>query len=404
MKKKICLLLLAVLSLSVLGACGETENVERDRHTRIEHDDDDDDDDDEDEDDNNDNDDIDDDNTGDDVSGTADDAYGFDNPGELYFDAADYNLEAWQAAYIDKLNQVINDRSTQIHSSIGFDPDDILEYYLYDVDKDDIPELFLKFGSCEADYRWDMYTFDPDSDSMVYVDEVAYGHTAMYSYPDGNGVVFEVAHSGSQYVFSLSLEDGTASYESLWEESYGYDEEYAEINDIVPGSQYVSPICFCLDMPVVFYGTDVMTGDGIEDAQIEEIFENDIIGGDMPVYPVYTSHFYDDPDRLMTFDEITEPGIADVYASDKSVVVGTLYADINGDGQEEALVGLDTGEVVVLSIQEGNVYAYILSYVEFDSIVSADSDGILVEDEFVGSVLKGLVFDKDQCYQTYIYW
>lgn len=51
-------------------------------------------------------------------------------------------------------------------------------YTLYDVDKNGVPELIVKFGTCEADYDGRLYTFD--GTKVVYVDEFAMGHTSIY--------------------------------------------------------------------------------------------------------------------------------------------------------------------------------------------------------------------------------
>ena len=39
------------------------------------------------------------------------------------------------------------------------DADPELSYLIYDIDKDTIPELLVKIGTCEADYHGALYTF-----------------------------------------------------------------------------------------------------------------------------------------------------------------------------------------------------------------------------------------------------
>ena len=42
-------------------------------------------------------------------------------------------------------------------------------YSLFDVDKDGVPELFLKTGTCEADYQFEIYSFY-EKEQLVYID------------------------------------------------------------------------------------------------------------------------------------------------------------------------------------------------------------------------------------------
>ncbi|MBQ6372845.1 MAG: hypothetical protein IJJ22_06970, partial [Oscillospiraceae bacterium] len=63
----------------------------------------------------------------------------------------------WESAYAS----ILNEKWAQIMAAEEADPDYLGEctYTLYDIDKDQVPELILKLGTCEADYHGEIYTF-----------------------------------------------------------------------------------------------------------------------------------------------------------------------------------------------------------------------------------------------------
>jgi hypothetical protein len=70
-----------------------------------------------------------------------------------------------------------------------------IEYTLYDMDQNGTPELLVKYGTCEADYRIAIYTYK-DSSLVKIADEMGGSHTSFgYDYK-ANQLVLLQGHMG----------------------------------------------------------------------------------------------------------------------------------------------------------------------------------------------------------------
>lgn len=109
-------------------------------------------------------------------------------------------------------------------------------YSLYDVDKDGVPELFVKFGNCEAAYHTQCYTFR--SGGTVLAGEFGSGHSSLYTYPGENAFLLHRGHMGHASLYEYPMDGGRLAEERvlLTEEQVA---EYTEPNEIVPGAEYI---------------------------------------------------------------------------------------------------------------------------------------------------------------------
>ena len=87
-------------------------------------------------------------------------------------------------------------------------------YFLFDIDRDDIPELWIKVGNCEADYMLLVYTYR-DGIRKLYEDGA--GHTSFYK---GKDYILQVyAHMGVSYWSKLSYKNGKIAARIIFEEN-----------------------------------------------------------------------------------------------------------------------------------------------------------------------------------------
>ena len=100
--------------------------------------------------------------------------------------------EAFDAIYEDMVNKEMADEFTL--------------HYITDIDKDGKAEFLLQIGTCEADYRLDVYQYKDGKAQAV--GEVGFGHSWICQYPDHNGIVRVSQHMGAENLFVLSLENG----------------------------------------------------------------------------------------------------------------------------------------------------------------------------------------------------
>ena len=168
------------------------------------------------------------------------------------FAKTDYSLQTGAKLTISKKNVngssnagsvTWNDGFAKILSSgsgNGYSNEPLSGYYVYDIDKDGIPELILDFGEIEASKHGIILKYDTDKNAVIKVGEVATGDSCFYTYPNGNGILWEVAGMGEQTVYRLSLQNNTIKKEQIY---YNYDEspdsEYTDIGKIVSGSEYI---------------------------------------------------------------------------------------------------------------------------------------------------------------------
>jgi len=80
-------------------------------------------------------------------------------------------IEGYKSAVTEKFNSVLSD---DYYSTV--------EYTLYDMDYDGIPELIIKYGTCEADYRISVFTYN-ESGLREIADNISGSHTSFgYDY------------------------------------------------------------------------------------------------------------------------------------------------------------------------------------------------------------------------------
>lgn len=115
----------------------------------------------------------------------------------------------------------------------GFTSD--TEYYVYDIDKDSIPELIIKHGTCEADYYYSVHTFNGETAQNA--GTIMGGHAALASC-QSNGIFCHVAQMGYEFIFGYTLANHQLSKAELYsgEGTYKYDRNIAAFQE---GSEWL---------------------------------------------------------------------------------------------------------------------------------------------------------------------
>lgn len=329
---------------------------------------------------------------------------------ELTFTAdsfAEYAEYDWQYAYFEILDNYNNMPPV---SEYGITCD--VEYTTYDIDKNGIPELFVKYGTCEADYQTTIYY--AEGRSAISAGDLYSGHTSYYSYPDGNGFVDYNGHMGYAYMTHIRLENGglVGDEKPLLEEDINNTEnDYTPVSSVVTGAEYLS-MCYSSDILRLVDGGEYLKTCSYQPEsreQLDEIFGS-VLSGDRNFYSVYTSHFNEERYLGLRGDmnmlPLYEKGGLMEYAEGETVLEDKIYADINGDGQDElvAIFG-DTGSsdhaVIIFSYQNGNVYGYI--YESLYGGTTTFENGRLIHYTDYYSEELFFHFYLDQCYTLYNY-
>lgn len=327
--------------------------------------------------------------------------------------------DAWRDDYKQFLSELCRQEAEQRSpDNPDYDPnvlmDQSLGYFLYDMNSDGVPELFLEFTA-----RTEVYTFRNGETARW--GELNTWHSSLYTDPEGNGVISEWGFSGGQSIERVSLEeDGTVQTQSLYEKT-DLNADYKQIYEVVPGSlclrsaQTVLGRTFGskdtadagrpLTLPVDDYGTERVrlpeerTASADAKAAIERVLEQ----GET-FYGVSADGFGGDTGET-TWEAYLAPGGVDKYTSVPQKVERMAWADVNGDGILECVVTLLDMEswphwpdqAVIFSWQEGRVYAYCLDYAGKDNL---DQNGVFWwgDDARDSACSFAVSFRKEQCY------
>lgn len=313
----------------------------------------------------------------------------------------------WQLAYVDLLQGIFS-RETPVrsaHSEGRFEEaEDLLSerYCLYDVDKDEVPEIFIRFGDCEANYYTESYTFK--NKSTVLVGAYHSGHSCLYTWPGENAVLYFGGHMGYAEMDKLSIVDGELTFENIFTEDISNNPEadYTQPDIIVPGAIYLAEFRTILNLPQ-YTPLTLPVYDCCKIASQKEgtITEGDadhkaiaeVLAGTRKLYGVSADGFGGDTGWI-SFKDYCESG-----ATDLSLKIEKYgWADFNQDGGEECilLLGDKTESMsdmyVILSMQDGIVYAYCINYSGDEEVYQ---DGVFISQYNS----YGISFYNNQCYQ-----
>ena len=301
----------------------------------------------------------------------------------------DFTPAPWQEAYIsflwelcreepDVLESVWNDQETYRLPCAG--------YWLYDWDGDGTPELYIQFGTCEADYYLEAYTVqNGDVRSLM---RTGFGHACLYSSPEPGMLLIYNGHLGYGELRRVWMENGEAQWETLFMEDINGTSrrEYTSVKDIVPGAEYLGmsrlyldfPVPMPMTLPIYAYGRETETVPEGEAAEAETAIR-EVLAGERPYYGVSGCAWCDGDTGWTILDPTAVERIARV--------------DLNGDGQRELLAALGENDLLAFSFQEGTVYGYALWW--FMGTMQVGVDGEFRSLEYPWGY--GLRFYKNQC-------
>ena len=96
-----------------------------------------------------------------------------------------------------------------------YDPD-YLGYFVYDITGDGIPELWIKYGTCEADYEIKVCAYDNGCNYKTIWESNA-GHCRFY---EGNGYILQIyAHMDEAFWTKLTYNDEKIIKTNIYEEN-----------------------------------------------------------------------------------------------------------------------------------------------------------------------------------------
>ncbi len=301
----------------------------------------------------------------------------------------------WQKAYHEKLYEL---RDIQAANLDADDPLKIVDsYFLYDIDDSGTPELYVKFGDCEAAYTMIVYSYDEGKVNEL-DDTINAGHSSFYTTPD-QGLMVYWGHMASEFVQLATLEDGKFVYQTISERGFmdDPDEDYTPAEELVSGAKYIVLHQSNLDLPIMMYGqTSYSTATGQSEDEVKSILQK-AYQENGNIYGV-SGDGYGGDTGMINFTEYCQPGKIYEYMDNPASVAEEQWVDLNQDGQVECVLkmqeeGSDNVNYVMLSLQNDTVYAYSFHYWSGDAVFQENGTF-----DYEYSYYNRIIFDKDQCY------
>ena len=324
------------------------------------------------------------------------------------------SYSGFKKAYIDLLNEEARKNAPNLTED---NSRSINGYRIYDIDKDGTPELWVEYGSCEADFHASLYKYDGEEAKLI-SEEIPMGHTSVLAIPDENGFLLHWSHMGGEQFTKQTLENDELVSELLYEGStIDEDSQTGEQNatfkspqEIHPGSYGLSSFSYDNTYPIEIYeaiSSDPVTGDTKNYTYPDNNpdFFTDIIDNDTNVNAVALDKYMKTPGKV-TFGKLLSDGTIYEYAKAPMEVKDITYADLNGDSVYECIFYITDSEGsrhrAIMSAQEDEVYVYLGYYPYEDSITE---DGFFVINPEYSSdddSLFRILYDKEKCFTYYV--
>ena len=312
----------------------------------------------------------------------------------------------WQQAYSDVLKETValwepQDDNTAVEYT----------YFVYDIDKDGTPELFVKTGTCEADYVLAIFSYH-DSQALR-IGEIGAAHSSFYGDPVHGGLIQHQGHSGYAGAYRYRISDGEITFEALFEDNLytrladDPDAEYIPVTDVIPEAVPLTLVESYNPLGITRYDeiSNCLTGKfptagSLSYPADDPSFYTKVISNGTTVFATGTSRFANTPGYISFYD-LLKKDVAAPWMSGDLIVTDVLDTDLNGDGKLECILSLtdqDGGSPIrfFLCEEDGIVYAYIQNYA-YDSLTVDNFGNFLLSSDYYQQNYR-LIFEKDNCF------
>lgn len=293
----------------------------------------------------------------------------------------------WQRAYLNLLEEKRAERGPYTPGVDRFE-----SYALYDIDKDGVPELFLRYGTSTASSTCFLYSFM--NNMVYYIDQFYFGSSELYSFPSDNGVLLVYGHMFHAKTQLLSLTEGRLDsslfYEEVIDQMSG--SWYTPVSDYCPGSVLITEFFYDQDFPLTSYYSwtqPAPVAAEVHCPNYDDSFFANAINNDATAvkvrFPYININLNGNDVEVTTIGTVLNSLINRTTDESGTPIVEyqAFLADLNRDGQLEYLISQEKrsqGEnavkpfMMILSEQNGTIYAYVD---ELSSFTNVDTGGIL---------------------------
>ena len=281
----------------------------------------------------------------------------------------------WKSVYIDYFDKKLaEDPKNYISMS---------RYLLYDIDGNDIPELIVSSGRNDTETKTLFYTCNGEQIDLLC--EIPTGY-----------VVYEADDTNDRLIMLRNLDEKSIYTHIVMENNQIFTEElktndtqetcttYRQLKMVGPGN--LLPILQYEEIQDYLLGIFPHSESVCFPNQNEAYFE-ELIADNIPIQVIQDSFGYFPPLQCKFH----------VIQGNKSEIINTIYADLNGDGQLECIIDLGGKGTVPLrlfiSVQDNKAYAYVNEFAYGDITVLQNGNLLTLTDGY--KELSRLIFDKE---------
>lgn len=331
-------------------------------------------------------------------------------------------IEPWQTAFLDVLKEKREERT-----AISTDQNGIDSYALYDMDRDGIPELFLRFGTDTAGSKCLLYRYTGNSASFV--DEFYFGDSELYSIPDAAGVLNVYQRMLYARGELLSLTDNALNSTLYFEERIEPGDWFQPVSSFYQGAVVVTEFRYDQDYPVLSYNIWSQPGRPAEETHYPDNnpdFFTDLFINNSDVIKVRLPEAW----FSLPGNDTETIGVRDLLSSLSYYVFNSMFGgmtnndsrskdseifesyivDLDHDGQLELLISHQREEsdysswpfTMILSEQNGIVYAYVD---ELRGFTDVNRSGVIYkytnDHGFISEYAYRVFFNAENCMKIY---
>lgn len=330
----------------------------------------------------------------------------------------------WRAAYRAFLEHLCEEEKAVLNiDRPDYDPNDYpaqvenlsKEYFLYDLDRDGVPELVIRSGF----YRSDIRVLTVRDGAAVEAGRLDGRYMSFFTSPERPGMIVRETPKGPVFVFRVTLEDGELRQgEYLYETDLSVQcvDETFRMEDVVPGAVYIRgcrtmaewPEHTPLTLPIDGYGRENAAAelDPWRDGRARDLILAALEDG-APFCAVSGDGYGGDAGWTTLTEYLRAGGIVE-YAEKPLVPRRRAWVDLDRDGQRECVLYVERdpedyiqdGAFLIFSEQEKAVYVYSLNFV---SGMDINDDGVFFDPWYLEEGMDGgvwrLSFRKNQCCQ-----
>ena len=234
------------------------------------------------------------------------------------------NVYDFEIPYENKLISLMNDYDASYNS---------LVYWLYDLDKDNTPELIVKTGASEADYALSFYKYQDNTVSLI--DTMSGSYSSLYVDIDNNQLCSVYGHMGNGGIIWLSSDGNSVSDEKTVDTVY--NEETGEYVDSSYGnfkkldsaySQITDDVWEELDMSLIknyvpdvnINGSDIIIpSDTLGDVNNDGVIDANDASAVLSAYSLLSTSNYKFSDEQVNTADVNGDGAID--ANDASAIL-----------------------------------------------------------------------------------